>query len=185
LVPRPISSTLAFANISAGIGVGGVGAHTCGVTTGGAVYCWGANAYGQAGTPQSTNPVTTPTQVSPSGFRSVSAGGEFTCGLRAVDGQIDCWGRNDYGQLGGGSGKPDATASPVRVAQPIMVGPNNTSVAVPGVTYTAVAAGRRHACALATDGWVYCWGSDVLGALGDQFQALTQNRPIRVYHAAP
>jgi alpha-tubulin suppressor-like RCC1 family protein len=39
----PVSGGITFVSLSAG------GAHTCGVTPDGAIYCWGANASGQLG----------------------------------------------------------------------------------------------------------------------------------------
>src|SRR5207247_10771116 len=36
-----------------------------------------------------------------------------------------------------------------------------------GVTFTTVSAGGFHACAVATTGSVYCWGSNSNGQLGD------------------
>lgn len=62
-------------------------------------------------------------------FRSVSAGGEFTCGVLA-EGTILCWGADERGQLDAPSG--DA--------------------------WVQVAAGRYHACALDEAGAVSCWG---------------------------
>lgn len=49
-------------------------------------------------------------------FTQVSAGDAHTCGLRP-DGTIECWGRNDAGQLGDGSRANDGR--PVRVAGPV------------------------------------------------------------------
>lgn len=58
--PVAVVGELAFASISAGF------RHTCGVTTGGVTYCWGANAQGQlgAGVPRSTGEVASPMKVS-------------------------------------------------------------------------------------------------------------------------
>jgi alpha-tubulin suppressor-like RCC1 family protein len=41
------------------------------------------------------------------------------------------------------------------------------TVAVVGVAFTALEAGDRQSCAIATNGVTYCWGSDEVGQLGD------------------
>ncbi len=57
--PAQVVGGLEFASISAGT------LHTCGVTTAGETYCWGANAQGQlgAGVPRSTTKVAQPVRV--------------------------------------------------------------------------------------------------------------------------
>ncbi len=50
--PTPISSTLAFLQVSAGAG------HTCGISTTGEAYCWGLNSSGQLGDNTTTNQAT-------------------------------------------------------------------------------------------------------------------------------
>jgi alpha-tubulin suppressor-like RCC1 family protein len=44
-VPTKVAGGLLFAGVSAGP----VGSHTCGITTGNKIYCWGDNAFGQLG----------------------------------------------------------------------------------------------------------------------------------------
>lgn len=74
-------------------------------------------------------------------------------GWCALDGAgaVDCWGRNELGQLGDGStySRPDARQ-------------------VLGLAKAKeIAAGRDHACALLEDGTVRCWGAGSNGQLGD------------------
>src|SRR6266851_5093539 len=69
-------SALTFATVSGG------GDHTCGVTTGGAAYCWGNNGFGQLGTGTTTNSATPVAVAGALTFAAVSAStGSFTCGL--------------------------------------------------------------------------------------------------------
>src|SRR5207245_1111893 len=97
-----------FATVSAGNGY-----HTCGVTTGGAAYCWGDNTWGQLGD-GSTTGSGTPVLVSGGlRFAVVSTGNGFTCGL-TTGGAAYCWGFNTVGELGNGT--TTNSAVPVLVA---------------------------------------------------------------------
>ncbi len=76
--------------------------HTCALTAGGAVYCWGENSSGQCGS-GSTSDRTRPSQVSGiTNAVAITAGDTHTCALLAT-GVIRCWGSNNYGQLGDGT----------------------------------------------------------------------------------
>ena len=89
----------------AGVSVGGDSA--CAYISGGGVRCWGSNQYGQLGNGSTTSsPV--PVQVTgiTTGAAGVSVGDGFACALilRAQGDLyvVQCWGRNDRGQLGNG-----------------------------------------------------------------------------------
>src|SRR5438309_6053024 len=72
--------TLTFAAVTAG------DAHTCGVTAGGAAYCWGYNSSGQPGartTPDRLSPVLVQAPAGVS-FAAVTAGRLHTCGVPAA-----------------------------------------------------------------------------------------------------
>ncbi len=104
--PIAVAGGLSFSSIDAGV------AHTCATTTGGAVYCWGANGFGQLGD-GTTTPRPSPVQVVTTGstvsgmvavptvgtFTSVQAYGNHTCAGTSA-GSTYCWGSNRYGQLG-------------------------------------------------------------------------------------
>jgi alpha-tubulin suppressor-like RCC1 family protein len=132
------------------------GAHACGLTAGGGVLCWGRNDTGQIGDSSTVNrgtPVPVATRVR---FSRVSAGADFTCGL-ATAGAIFCWGSNQFGQLGTGEvsfNVPRTTLVPTVVSG--------------GGSWTALASGGSHACALAATGRISCWGrNDDNNQLGD------------------
>jgi alpha-tubulin suppressor-like RCC1 family protein len=57
LTPTPVAGGLPFTSLAAG------GFHTCGLTSGGAAYCWGGNASGQLGDGTSGTNRLTPTPV--------------------------------------------------------------------------------------------------------------------------
>src|SRR5213594_1694197 len=83
---------------------------------------------------------------------AVAAGGLHTC-MRLPDGAVQCWGRNNFGQLGNGDGSLTSSSVPV---------------AVRGLTTaTRVVTGDAHTCALLGDGTVQCWGVGDSGQRGD------------------
>src|SRR5262249_40188914 len=99
---------LTFSMVSAGkvaidsVGGGLGSAHSCGLTTAGAAYCWGGNGYGQIGDGSFSD---RPSPTAATGglvFISVSAGYYHSCGLTAA-GAAWCWGNNFFGQLGDSS----------------------------------------------------------------------------------
>jgi alpha-tubulin suppressor-like RCC1 family protein len=120
-VPDVASGGLTFARISASSGSSTInpesplflpykvaGGHTCGLTTGEAIYCWGDNRdlqLGRGPTSGSNVASATPLQVTggalPAGvtFKSVTTGVRQGCGVGS-DGAAYCWGSNIYGALG-------------------------------------------------------------------------------------
>ncbi|MBE5314921.1 MAG: RCC1 repeat-containing protein [Xanthomonadales bacterium] len=132
------------------IAVGGI--HTCALTTGGGVKCWGSNLFGRLGDGTSTDHWTA-VDVSGlgSGVSAIAAGDRHTCAL-TTGGGVKCWGDNVTGQLGDGTVTNRLTA---------------VDVSGLGNGVSAIAAGGIHSCALTTGGGVKCWGSNFYGQLGD------------------
>ena len=121
--------------------------HTCALTSGGGVKCWGG------GNALSGSLESTPVDVTglSSGVTEIASGSGHTCALTNVGG-IKCWGWNAHGQLGDGTTVSKST--PV-------------SVVGLGSGVTAISLGYGHTCALTDSGGVKCWGKNWEGQLGD------------------
>lgn len=150
---------------------------TCGLTTGGELYCWGVNDYGQAGMGDLQTPILTPRKVAgTSTFTSVSVGRTHSCGLTTTG--TSCWGDNTRGQVG------DGTVGIARLI-PTPISGSNTFIDV-DVSSTIIRTGNfeclelyvctSRSCALSADGATFCWGNGVLVptrlSLSPQFRAI-------------
>lgn len=140
--------------------------HSCAVTKEGGVQCWGNNEYGQLGdgtTTQRNAPVDVCADdecAAPlGGVLRVELGFKHTCVL-TVGGSVQCWGFNEYGQLGDGSTADSST--------PVSVCLDQACTAVlDGVEDLTVR--RNHGCAVVAGG-LKCWGENDYGQLGDGTQ---------------
>ena len=78
----------------------------------------------------------------------VSAGYHHTCAI-LDNGDLKCWGYDQYGQLGDGGSNTNTNAPS---STPIDLGTGRTAV--------AVSAGDHHTCAILDNGDLKCWGDD-------------------------
>jgi alpha-tubulin suppressor-like RCC1 family protein len=144
---NPVTITVAFIGFAMVTSGGG---HNCGLTVGGAAFCWGGNSAGELGNSTTSN---SPVPVLVAGgltFSSVSPGRDgLTCGLTTA-GAAYCWGDNTGGQLGNNT----TTNSPV----PVPV--------AGGLIFSSVSSGAIQTCGLTPQGAAYCWGRNNNGELG-------------------
>ncbi|MGC4093725.1 MAG: hypothetical protein QM756_38660 [Polyangiaceae bacterium] len=158
---QPTSSTTAWSNVPTASCVHAIAAGaTCEILNG-AALCWGDNSYGQVGNNSTTSTgciingrsatCLIPTLVSSltAGVTLLARSGGHACAI--VNGSVQCWGRNDYGQLADGS----LANSPAPVP----------TVGLPAEV-TRIAVGYYHSCAVA-NGALLCWGRNNNGQLGD------------------
>lgn len=140
------------------------GFHNCILKNSGGLLCWGYNAFGQLG--QSTTQNIGDNEL-PSTFADINVGGTspvvdvatgnfHTCALTAA-GEVKCWGRNNFRQIGSSN-----TA--------LLIGDNEAPstqafLNIGGVA-TAIAVGAEHSCALLQNKRVKCWGRNDVGQLG-------------------
>jgi alpha-tubulin suppressor-like RCC1 family protein len=127
--------------------------HTCARRGTGHLWCFGYDQSGQLGD-GGTSDQFSPVEVlgTFADWRSVSAGGNHTCGIRA-NRRLYCWGADQFGQLGDGGTNSNQPA-------PAEVAGNHAD-------WTAVSAGFTHTCARRSNGRLYCWGRDLEGQVGN------------------
>src|SRR3989339_290819 len=148
LRPNITTDSSSYSNINTG------GYHTCGIRTNDSrVLCWGYGLYGQVGDSETGNNLQPNVTKDTSAYSSISAGEVHTCGIRANDSRVLCWGESQYGRLGDTQNGVD------------VLNPNLTTDSSP---YTIANAGYLHTCGIRqNDSRVLCWGYGANGQLGD------------------
>ncbi len=143
------SPTGTFSQISAG------DLHSCALRHDGTVECWGEIEDIFQDAPPEAKATIEAVLAPPEGrFISVSAGFQFSCGVR-IDNSAECWG---LAVVAGAPTPPDGK-------------------------YTSVSAGGFHACGIRIDQTVVCWGSNS-GFDGEHLgQAMPPEGPFEVISA--
>ena len=141
----------------------------------GNVWSWGNNFYGQLGrqpyinngvfvhlSSQTADKVQTETQTTVNGspiisIKAIAAGGSHALALDS-EGAVWGWGYNGYGQVGDVLTTKSNTIYPVKV--PFLDPPR-------AVRIVKIAAGGSHSLALDSEGYIWGWGYNYFGQLGN------------------
>jgi alpha-tubulin suppressor-like RCC1 family protein len=148
--------------------------HSCARTATGKIVCWGSNVDGQLGD-GTTVSHSVPAAVllpgpdgglpgRPLAAEQVGAGEGHTCTLSGDT--MLCWGGNRLGQLGIGTTSETPTVFPREVTPPATI--NWSGLA-------SMSLGEGHTCVRRSNAFVYCWGEDEFGQLG---QGLSAASPV-------
>jgi alpha-tubulin suppressor-like RCC1 family protein len=117
-------------------------AHTCAIATDGSLSCWGT----------ALNGASVPTKVGvDTDWAEVCSGADYSCAVKTGN-TLWCWGSNTSGRLGDGTTTDRAAP---------------TQIGALAALWAHVSCGEQHACAVRTDGTLWCWGANADGELGD------------------
>jgi alpha-tubulin suppressor-like RCC1 family protein len=151
--PAAVVGGLTFRRLTAGYH------HSCGVSTGNKIYCWGLNKDGQIGDGTTLYRQKSPKLVAGGlAFNWVDAGSNYTCGV-TTGSRAYCWGYGKFGQRGDGSVTE-------RVRTPQAVFGNHP--------FIRVSAADVHTCAVTLSNQAWCWGQNRAGEVGDGTLTLTK-----------
>ena len=156
--------------------------HTCALTSGGNVKCWGLGSRGALGNDCNDNCVNMnyPVDVVASDGSNnllsdivqISTGGAHICALTSGS-NVVCWGYGANGQLGNGAtSMKDAPASVTTTG----------TTALEGIV--GIFSAYEHSCALKSAGGVVCWGEGDNGRLGDNTSGTDRTNPVDVLTSA-
>ena len=136
------------------------GNHSCGLTSTGVAWCWGANDSGQLGDGGTTTRWSPEPVAGEHVFRWLAASQAGTCGITELD-ELLCWGSSPSVDLE----FDDPATAPVGMAME--------------PRFTAVATASGHSCALTEEGAIWCWGRNDRGQLGVENEGTTtQPQPV-------
>ena len=159
-LPSQVNNTIYFGGADAvelAVGDG----FACALLDNGRVSCWGTNDFGQLGYGHTDDigddeyPAVEGTLSLGGTVSKVVAGAHHACAL-LDNGDVRCWGKNDFGQLG--------------YAHTNDIGddecPYSAGFVDVGGTVKEIAAGAEHTCAALDGGTLRCWGQGTNGQLG-------------------
>lgn len=138
--------------------------HSVGIKQDGTLWSWGLNDAGQLGDGTKISS-SKPIQIgSSSTWLTVAVGSKHTLAID-VNGALYSWGRNNSGQLGYPT-------------------PFNSDQLIPkiidGGLWSSVVAGKEHSLAIKRDRYLYGWGNNTVGQLGNPALGKTISSPVRI-----
>lgn len=155
------------------VGVSSHGDHSCATHANGSVTCWGDTSGGKAMSP-------------PEAFASVAVGNWHTCGLRASDRTVACWGLDDGFMDFGQADAPfaasllaldvndDTSCGVDTLGELVCWGSGFGGSLLPAGPFVTLALGASFGCAIRTNGDVACWGDDGFGQAAPPSGAFTK-----------
>lgn len=147
------------------------GLRTCAIRSPGRLYCWGSDSRGALGDGGPNRARPTPVRVGAAAdWASVAVEWSHTCGLRTT-GHLFCWGDDTAGALGNNAQLRNRN-------RPVEVAGHATDWTSVTLGFAGDEDGIRPGttCAVKITGRLFCWGSDVLGMLGNG--GADTNRPV-------
>ena len=146
------------------------GSHACAILRDRRLKCWGHNQYGQLGLGDRNDRGDATREMGDAlpfvdlgefEVAAIALGASHTCALSMV-GQVKCWGKNTYGQLGYGDNANRGDGGfPMGTTLPALSLSNS-----PQVIAVSITAGAQHTCVILSDGTTRCWGRNNQGQLG-------------------
>jgi len=156
-----------------------LGGHTsCALSSTGLVKCWGLNGTGELGLGDSDNrgdkPNTVPRNLPAidlgSGRKAtaITVSGKGSACAMLDNGDLKCWGQNQFGQLGTGdiNNRGDGPGQMGDRLRPIALGTGRRPI--------SVSAGSDYTCAVLDNFSAKCWGGNSQGRLGTESTANLQ-----------
>lgn len=142
---------------------------TCAIDSTSKLWCWGLNTWGQLGNGNTTTQ-SVAVQIGTGNWNKVSCGTNHVLALSSSN-KLFAWGRNNRGQLGDGTS--------VNKSSPVQLNSTN---------WLKISAGHNFSAAI-TDynsggvkGYLYTWGINDIGQLGDG-TTTTRYNPVKVVYA--
>lgn len=148
----------------------------CGIKKDGKGYCWGLQSRGAVGNGVTAGNATSPAMLSIGAgggiWKKLAVGSSYACGILEND-TAWCWGVDDQGQLGNGSGVTGDKTTPYAVAD---AGP-----------WADISAGGYTACGIKMDGSLWCWGmNSATSTVGvNDTTSASYAQPVMVHEPGP